>query len=323
MMEQETVYKLYSSVERKELSWLWYPYISYGKITLLQGDPGDGKSTFMMNVAAILSVGGVLPDGTKVEEPGNCIYQCSEDGLGDTIKPRLAAAGADCDRIAFIEDNGTPLSLLDNRIEEAIKKFHAKLVILDPIQSFIPQEGDIKSSSKMRSILQNISGIAEKYQCAVVMVGHMTKASGDKNLYRGLGSIDIVAVSRSVLMISRDENNPEVRYMFPVKSSLAPMGNAISFFFDSEKGFQWIGKCTLSSSDRSITVRPYAGKMEKAQEILRIMLSAGDLPSKEVLARMKKMGISEKTVRNAQKELGIVAYRKRNVWYWKWEQSNE
>lgn len=322
-MENSQLFRLYSDVEKREVAWLWYPYIPYGKVTLLQGDPGDGKSTFMLNLAAILSVGGSLPDGTEIPEPGNSIYQCPEDCAGDTVKPRLLAAGADCDRVAFIMDQDEPLALPDPRIEEVVRKHNARLLILDPLQSFLLKDGDMKNPAKIRSAMQSLSTVAEKYCCAVVLVGHMTKASGEKNLYRGLGSIDIVAAARSVLMISRDVNNPEIRYMFPVKSSLAPAGSAVSFFFDQEHGFQWIGKCRLKSSEDAVTVRPYSGKKEQAQEILRVMLSGSDLPSREVLSRMEKIGISERTVRSARKELGISTYRRKNVWYWRWEQDIE
>lgn len=99
MMENKEDYKIYSTVEKQEVEWLWYPYIPYGKLTLLQGDPGDGKSTFMINIASALTRGGLLPDGKKLEQIGNVIYQGAEDNVGDTIKPRLEEAGADCDKL--------------------------------------------------------------------------------------------------------------------------------------------------------------------------------------------------------------------------------
>lgn len=316
-MEKEKVYRLFSSVEQREVSWLWYPYIPYGKITLLQGDPGDGKSTFMLNLAACLTKGGRLPDGSALAKPENVIYQCAEDNSSDTIKPRLIQAGADCSRVAFIEDADMSLSITDSRIENAVRDFGARLLILDPIQAFISQDGDMQSASKMRSLMRKLSETAEKYHCAIVLIGHMTKATGGKNLYRGLGSIDIAAIARSVLMISRDKNNPEIRYMFPVKSSLAPEGKAIGFVLDPQLGFRWIGKCHLSSDETYTLEKPNQSKKEKAIELLKIMLSAEDLSSTEIFERMSNLGISERTVRTAQKESGVQAYRKKQVWYWK------
>ena len=130
MMENKEDYKIYSTVEKQEVEWLWYPYIPYGKLTLLQGDPGDGKSTFMINIASALTRGGLLPDGKKLEQIGNVIYQGAEDNVGDTIKPRLEEAGADCDKVAFIDDADMGLTFIDDRLEKTIRSFQAKLLVL-------------------------------------------------------------------------------------------------------------------------------------------------------------------------------------------------
>ena len=315
--------KYYSSVKEKDVKWFWYPYIPYGKITSIQGDPGDGKSIFVLRLAAVLTCGGELPDGEKIAKPANVIYQCSEDDVNDTIKPRLLEAGADCSKVAFIEDQEMALSLLDERIEQAVKATNAKLVIFDPFQSFIPLDCDMQSASKMRSVMRKISRIAEKYGCAVVMIGHLNKASSGKKLYRGLGSIDITAIARSVLMITRDESNPEIRYMYPIKSSLAPEGRAISFLMDRENGFHWIGKCVLPQDEKKLCPSQTISKKEKAKEVLKIILSDGMVKSSDILTRMEELGISARTVRTAQKELGVVARRKKNLWFWELPSSEE
>ena len=201
MMENKEDYKIYSTVEKQEVEWLWYPYIPYGKLTLLQGDPGDGKSTFMINIASALTRGGLLPDGKKLEQIGNVIYQGAEDNVGDTIKPRLEEAGADCDRVAFIDDADMGLTFIDDRLEKTIRSFQAKLLVLDPLQAFMPSNADMQNASHVRSIMRKLGKVAEKHKCAVVMIGHMTKSSGGKRLYRGLGSIDIAAICRSVLIV--------------------------------------------------------------------------------------------------------------------------
>lgn len=322
-METESFYKLYSSVEQHKIEWLWYPYIPYGKITLLQGDPGDGKSTFMINVAARLTIGGKMPDGSSIQHPATVIYQCAEDNANDTIKPRLLQAGADCDRIAFIEDKDMNLSLVDKRIEDTIRDLNAKLLILDPLQAFIPADGDMQSASRMRTIMRKLGDVAEKYGCAVVLIGHMNKSSGGKNLYRGLGSIDIAALARSVLMITRDQDHSDIRYMFQIKSNLAADGCAISFTFDDERGFQWIGKCVIHKKDALCIDKLPESKKERAKEYLKIILSAGDVLSTDVLERMEALGIMERTVRSAQKELEIKAYRKHKKWYWHMEFDEE
>ena len=305
----------YSRVEPKEVNWLWYPYIPYGKLTLIQGDPGEGKSTFVIQLISLLTNGAAFPDGSNAGEPVNVIYQCAEDGIDDTVRPRLNQAGADCNRVAFIPETDVPLTLDDERIEQAIADSNAKLLVLDPIQAFISQDADMQSAVKMRGVLRKLADTAQKYQCAIILVGHMNKASGGKKLYRGLGSIDIAAIVRSILMISRDPEVSEIRYMIPIKSSLSPEGCAIEFRMDQEQGFQWIGKSSFSaamlSDDMSVET-----KKDRAMELLQDMLVDGDMLSTDIMNSMKQQGISDKTVRFAQKELGIIAYRSKNAWYW-------
>lgn len=325
MTDGENAYRLYSTVQKRNIEWLWYPYIPYGKITLLQGDPGDGKSTCMINIAACLSVGGILPNGEKLSEAQNVIYQCAEDSVNDTVKPRLEQAGADCTKIAFIEKKEAEVSLLDSRIEQTIQKLKVRLAIIDPIQAFLMQDCNMNSATRMRSVLNRLAGIAEKYNCAVVLIGHMNKSSGGKELYRGLGSIDIAALARSVLMISKDKNNPSIRYLLQLKSNLAPIKEAFAFTIDSTGGFLWLGGFCREGNypgdeeEQKVKIT----KLEKVQELLKIMLSTQDIPAKDVLGRMEKMEISERTVRSGAKNVGVTAYRKNKIWYWSLQKSRQ
>lgn len=313
-MGNEMPVKFYSAIQETSIDWLWYPYIPYGKLTLLQGDPGDGKSTFMINLAACLTTGSSLPDGSLIDGIQTVIYQCAEDNSADTIKPRLMAAGADCSKIAFIDDPDGELTLSDSRLEQAIRNLSARLLILDPLQSFIPQDVDMQSAAKMRAVMRKLAKLAERYQCAIVMIGHMNKNEGGKKLYRGLGSIDIAAIARSVLLITRNTTDPELRYMYPLKSSLAPEGDAIAFRLDRENGFQWIGKCKKYDSEDQ--ERHPAGKLAVTKVVLESLLRDVDLPSAEIMKILLEKGISERTVRSASKELGIDAYRADGKWMW-------
>lgn len=304
----------YSDVTEKEVEWLWYPYIPYGKITLLQGDPGEGKSTFILNVVSLLTTGKSMPDGYQSNGVQSVIYQCNEDGAADTIKPRLMAAGADCKKVAYIVEEGEALTLDDVRIEETIVKTGARLLILDPLQSFLPQDGDMHSAGKMRALLGNLASIAEKYNCAVVLIGHMNKSQSGKQLYRGLGSIDIAAIARSVLMVERDEDNPSIRYMFSVKSSLAAEGNAIAFKFDRKHGFQWIGICEHKKYEDPIEL--VETKADTAERLIAELLKENDMPGNQMIRFMEEVGISERTVNKVKKKMGIKSYRKNNQWFW-------
>jgi predicted ATP-dependent serine protease len=174
--QEETKIRYYSDITSKQVNWLWYPYIAYGKICLVQGDPGEGKTTLILNIASLLSNGIALPESDgKPKPPQNIIYQSTEDGLEDTIKPRLQAAGADCSKVAFIDDTDLPLVLNDNRLETAIRKCSAKLLVLDPIQAFIGMDADMSRANEMRPLLNQLGKIAERTGCAVVIIGHMTQ----------------------------------------------------------------------------------------------------------------------------------------------------
>lgn len=237
----EQLLTLYSEVQSTDVRWLWYPFIAIGKITLLQGDPGDGKSTMMMNLIAELSTGGKTPDGCKVGVPQKVIYQCSEDDASDTIKPRLERCGADCRKIAFINEevyNG--LTLDDERIRQAIVEFRPRLVVIDPIQAYLGSDSDLQIAGRARKLMRRLGMWATGYDCAIVLIGHLNKKEGSKGLYRSLGSIDVVAAARSVLQVERDTENSDIRIVHQIKNSLAPTAEDIRFSISAESGFQWL-----------------------------------------------------------------------------------
>ena len=316
-------YQYYSSVTAREVEWLWYPYIPFGKITIIEGDPGDGKSSFILQVAARLTRGDAMPDGYQISEPASVVYQCCEDDLADTIKPRLLAAGALCERVAYIIDDDNSLTFCDERIGTVLSQTGARLLILDPLQSYLSQEGDMYSVGRIRNSLGKLSMIATKYRCAVVLIGHMSKANGRKNVYRGLGSIDIAAVARSILMITRDSDDPDIRYMLPVKSSLAPEGPAIGFRFARDGGFKWLGVCEPNVPPDEIPFSGRVGKIPDVTELIASMLAEGDIPSTDVLERMATYGVSDRTVYKVKRLLGIESYRKGRAWYWRLHTESE
>ena len=312
----ELRFEYYSAVKQRKVDWLWYPYIPYGKITILQGDPGEGKSTFILHVAALLTTGQKMPDGTGGGSKQTVIYQCAEDDLADTIKPRLVAAGADCDKVAYIIDDNSELSFTDSRIEEVLAKTGARLLVIDPIQAFLVQDADMQSAARMRTALGKLADVASRYQCAVVLVGHLNKFQSGKNLYRGLGSIDIAAIARSVLMISRDHDDPSIRYMVPVKASLAPEGSAVGFTF-AGGSFQWLGQREVDINSLAPSVFAQSDKLEQAKTYLLRILKDGDLPSNQIYEMVAELGIKKRTVEAAKKEVGIQVYRKKSAWYWR------
>lgn len=308
--------KLYSSVQETPVDWLWYPYIPFGKITLLQGDPGGGKSTLMMNIISAVSNGTASPDGKKLKKPMHIIYQCSEDGTADTIKPRLIKAGANCDNIAFLDEDIAAITLNDEKLRRAIADFNAKLLVIDPFQAYLG-ETDMTNATSIRKVLRQLGTWASAYDCAVVLIGHLNKKQGSKDIYRSLGSIDLVAAARSVLQIEVCDDS-DTRVLRHIKSSLAPKGRELFFNMDSRIGIQWLDIAAIENP----VVTPaeaFAEKMSKQEqtaEMLRSMLRNGPVKASDIRLAFTNASVSERTLMLTKKFLGIESYRKSGTWYW-------
>ena len=304
-----------ADVEATEVKWLWYPYIPYGKITIIQGDPGEGKTTLILNLAAMLSKGDKLPESEIKTEPINIIYQTAEDGLADTVKPRLIAADADYKRITVIDESTSELSFTDERLEQAIIETKAKLVILDPLQAYIGASVDMHRANEIRPIMKHLAEVAQRQQCAVVLIGHLNKAMGMKSSYRGLGSIDIPASARSVLLVGRIRDNPTVRVMAQVKSSLAPEGEPIAFELNKESGFHFIGKYNISIDDL-LNGTGSVSKVEQAEKFLMEFLSDGTPKQQKIIQQQASYrNIGSRTLNDAKKNLNIKSFKKK-TWFW-------
>lgn len=302
-------------VEVEKIDWLLYPFIPFGKVTIVQGDPGEGKTTMVLQIIAKLTKGeAVLPSGsdesaleekTMVLEPVNVIYQTAEDGLGDTIKPRLLSAGADCSRVMVIDDNDQALTMMDARLEEAIIQTKARLVVLDPIQGFLGTDVDMHRANEIRPLMKRVAVLAEKYHCAIILIGHMNKNSNGKSSYRGLGSIDFQAAARSVLIVGRIKDEPEIRVVCHVKSSLAPEGKSIAFRLDKDTGFEWIGEYDISADDL-LSGDNRGQKIHEAKEFLKEILVSGSVAQTKVAEEAESRGIKKKTLWNAKRNWKLI-----------------
>lgn len=307
-----------SEVDTQTVEWLWEPYIPFGKVTIVQGNPGEGKTTFALRLAAACTNRKPFPH-MAAHEPFNVIYQTAEDGLGDTIKPRLMEAEADLDRVLVIDESKQGLSLSDERIERAIRQTGARLIILDPIQAYVGEKTDMNKANEIRPMFRRLAEIAERTGCAVILIGHLNKAAGGQSAYRGLGSIDFRAAARSVLLIGRVKREPNVRVIVHDKSSLAPEGKPIAFCLDPETGFSWIGEYDITADELlSGAGGNTATKTEQAERLILDLLADGkELASEDLVKAAAEAGISERTVQNAKRNMGGVlgARRVGGQWY--------
>ena len=306
----------------EEVEWLWYPYIPFGKLSIIHGDGGEGKTTLILQLAALLSRGEKLPCDSTEREQIKVIYQTAEDGLGDTIKPRLLAGNADCSQIKVIDESEATLTMLDERIEKAIVETGARALILDPVQAYIGAKVDMNRANEVRAVLSQLGRIAGQYRCAIILVGHLNKAQGNKSNYRGLGSIDFQATARSVLIVGRLKDNPQVRVMVQDKSSLAPEGEPIAFELGKENGFRWLGHYDISVDDLLSGI-PKEKKSEQAENLILEYLSKGKYPQKELVKKAQAIGISKRVLDEAKKALNVQSVKEGSQWYWQLPEKTE
>lgn len=250
------------------------------------------------------------------------IYQTAEDGLSDTIKPRLLAGNAECSQIKVIDESEAALSMLDSRVEQAIIETGAKAIILDPMQAYIGAKTDINKANEVRSVLSQLGRIAEDYGCAVILVGHLNKSRGSKANYRGLGSIDFEAAARSVLLVGRLKDDENIRVVAHEKSSLAPNGKPIAFELSEENGFVWKGHYEISIDDLANGISREK-KSEQAENLIRDCLSNGKYPQQIILKKAQNTGISKRVLDEAKKSLGIISIKDGCQWYWKLPEEKE
>ncbi|MFR7842590.1 MAG: AAA family ATPase [Gallintestinimicrobium sp.] len=273
----------------------------------MQGNPGEGKTYFAMRLAAACTNRKPLP-GMETLEPFNIIYQTAEDGLGDTVKPRLMEADADLEKVLVIDDRDTPLTLADERIARAIpEKTTQGWLSLTRYRRFWARDVDMNRANEVRPIFRSLGDIAQATGCAIVLIGHLNKAAGTQSTYRGLGSIDITAAVRSLLFIGKLKDSPTTRVLIHEKSSLAPPGQSLAFSLGDEKGFEWIGAYDITADELLAGADNTKTESKTAQAqmlILELLADGKRMPSAELEKTVNERGISSRTMRTAKSRIG-------------------
>ncbi|MFQ6899178.1 MAG: AAA family ATPase [Coprococcus sp.] len=295
----------YEDIEQTSVDWLWFPYIPFGKLTIIQGNPGEGKTYFAMMLTAACTNRKMFPNMEDIE-PFNVIYQTAEDGMGDTIKPRLVEAGADLSRVMVIDDTEEALTLSDDRIEKAVRQNQVRLVIIDPVQAFIGADVDMNRANEVRPVFRKLGMIAEKTGCAIVLIGHLNKSSGTQSTYRGLGSIDIMAAVRSLIFIGKVRKDPTTRVLIHEKSSLAPPGETMAFKLGDEEDFRWVGAYEISADELLDGKEGKATetKLERGRKlIMELLADKKEISIRELDEKAKEQGISGRTMRDVRSRM--------------------
>ena len=309
-----------ADVEPKEVKWLWKPYIPFGKVTAIQGDSGDGKSTFALNLAALLTRGDALPFTEESNGPMRVIYLNAEDDADDTVVPRFMKAGGIRDRLVFISEKKQRLNFADNRIREAIERTGAKACIIDPVAAYLGSDVSMNLANEVRPRYESLIEFSRDTGCAIIPIAHMNKAEGMKANARMNGSVDFVAAPRSVLTIGRPpgDEDPDHRVMAHSKCNLARLGPSILFSV-SDGVVEFID--TIDITADQLVKALGSGKVGETKQAvasheLLAMLSKEPMAQKEIMERMSELGISQRTCELAKAKLPIKTYRIGGRSYW-------
>ena len=289
---------------------LWHPYLLSGAVNLLQGDSTAGKSYLSQAIMASLTTGQALPSAEQMP-PCNVIIQNAENSFSHVIKPRLKQLGADFTRIKSIDESNGRLSLMSPKIEETILQFDAKLFCCDPIQAYM----NMYKLETVRETLVSLGQVAARTNCAVLLIGHLTK-SQTKAQYRGLGSQDIYNAIPSVLNLGKIDE--DVRVLIQNKCNFFETGEPLAFTLNG--GFKWIGEYDITLDELlSGSIQPQQSRQrqrEKAKEFLKSLLENGEMDSTKVYKQADVSGISHRTLERAKSELGVLSVQHATGWTW-------
>src|SRR5215217_7378050 len=333
----ENLGKLLSSVEPEEVEWLWPSWLALGKLALVDGDPGLGKSAITLDLTARVSAGKGFPDGATCEAAG-VVLLSAEDGLADKIRPRFDAAGAEVERVLSLatvpDENGHDrlLSIPEDipLIEKGIRRVGARLVVVDPLMAFLSGETNSNRDQDVRRALAPLAGLAERTGACVLVVRHLNKAAANNPLYRGGGSIGIIGAARMAFVVGKDPQDENRRVVASTKNNLARLPKSMMFTLEeAESGsvmVNWLGESGVSAHQLLATPREeeQSDARSEAVEFLNDILASGPVPARLVEEEAEEAGISERTLARGKKVVGVITYREgetggrgKGQWLWK------
>lgn len=328
--EPDPVGVLLTDVEPEEVHWLWDRRIPLGKLTVLDGNPGDGKSVWTADVAARVSNGRAWPDGGRCPVGGAVI--CSgEDGVADTILPRLIASGGDPSKVLALstvpdpQGNERTLSIPEDIpvIERGIRRVRAVVAVIDPLMAFLSGETNAHKDQDVRRAMAPLAKMAERTGAAIIVIRHLNKAPGINPLYRGGGSIGIIGAARSGLVVGRHPEDEELRVLAGVKSNLSLPPESLVYHIETAANgaahIVYRGTTETKAVDllKAPTDEEDRSALSGAKEFLLAELTDGPMTAKQVEKSAGDAGIRERTLRRAKSTLGIRSTKEADgSWTW-------
>jgi len=327
-----------SEVEPEEIAWLWPGRIAIGKLTMISGDPGLGKSFLTCDLAARITTGALWPVDNLQRAPQGCVVMLNcEDELADTIRPRLDAHGADVERVVAIRairqssqpsrERPFDLSRDITALEQTIEQLDdCKLVVIDPITAYLGPHTDSHKNAEVRAVLAPLADLAARRKVAIVAISHLNKGNGPA-MYRTMGSLGFVAAMRSAWCVSKDIAQPNRRLLLPLKNNLGSDINGFAFTIDDGR-IRWEPKLVTTTADEALAHEkrrrgPLPEDRTAAKELLVSCLENGPRKATEIEDEVVfGHGISKRTLMRARRELGIKAYRPQIPGPWMWSLSD-
>lgn len=327
---------LLSEVEPERVQWLWKDRIALGKLNLVDGDPGTGKSAVTTDLAARVSIGKRWPDGEECQA-GGVVILSAEDGLADTIRPRFDAAGGNPEKAVALstipdsEGNERQVSIPEDllAVEAAIRRVGAVLVVIDPLMAFLSGNVNSHRDQDVRRALAPLAKMAERTGSAVVIVRHLNKATGGDAIYRGGGSIGIIGAARSALLVAKDPEDDSRRILAPLKGNLSKPAPSLAFSLEEAEGgavrVEWRGHTSYTAAAllSATTNDRQRDVLDEAKEFLREVLSDGPVSARDVQQEATAAGVSKRTLDRAKAALGVRSGRKGEdgkkgggTWFW-------
>jgi len=316
-----------ADVQPEAVEWLWPGRVPFGRLTLLDGDPGTGKSQVTLDIAARLSRGCPMPGCDAPTDTAGTVLCSAEDDLASTVRPRLDAAGADTRHVLALSmvpdgDGQRPLTLPDDiaLVAEGIERVRARLLVIDPVTAFLTGKADTHKDADVRRVLFQVAELASATGVAVLLVRHLTKTPGGSPLYRGSGSIAFIGAARSGLLVGKDPDDEARRVLAPNKSNLCAPASSLAFHLESSGGVSrvvWDGESRHNAA-ALVAEQGDPTALDDAKDALRAILADGPLTANEVRRRVSSEGVSWATALRAKKALGIDPKKSglRGGWTW-------